>query len=102
APAPLARHPPSLHDALPILDTVANLNRSLDRAAMREFEQRVLFQMGATDSSQLIDSPAASRLGLHRALLYSEESGLMEKFRPYRSEEHTSELQSREISYAVF
>ncbi|MCA9286389.1 MAG: hypothetical protein KDA22_14280 [Phycisphaerales bacterium] len=65
------------------IDTVANLNRALDRQAMREFEQRVLFQMGGTDSSQLIDSPAATRLGLHRAILFSEESGVMEKFRPY-------------------
>jgi hypothetical protein len=31
----------------------------------------------------LIDGPAASRLGFHRALLANEESGLLEKFRPY-------------------
>ena len=39
--------------------------------------------MSATDSSSLIDSPAASRLGVHRALLYSDEQGTTEKFRPY-------------------
>jgi hypothetical protein len=39
--------------------------------------------MSGTDSSNLIDTPAASRLGVHRALLYSEEQGLLEKFRPY-------------------
>ena len=44
---------------------------------------KVLFQMGVNDSSTLIDSPAASRLGFHRALLANEESGLLEKFRPY-------------------
>ncbi len=65
------------------VDTVNNLSRSLDRQSMKEFEQRVLFQMGQADSSQLIDSPAASRLGLHRALFFSEESGALEKFRPY-------------------
>jgi hypothetical protein len=50
---------------------------------MRHFEMRVLFQMGVNDSSTLIDSPAASKLGLHRALYCSEEQGLVEKFRPY-------------------
>jgi S-DNA-T family DNA segregation ATPase FtsK/SpoIIIE len=64
-------------------DTAGNLNRCLDRQSLREFESRVLFQMGATDSSNLIDSPAASKLGLHRALFFSEEQGVVEKFRPY-------------------
>lgn len=65
-------------------DTWNNLTRSLDRGALREFEQRVLFQMNQADSSNLIDSPAASKLGMHRALLASEEEGKLEKFRPYR------------------
>ena len=64
-------------------DTVANLQRTIDRASMRELENKVLFQMGVNDSSTLIDSPVASRLGFHRALLANEESGLLEKFRPY-------------------
>lgn len=64
-------------------DTAAGLQRSVDRGAMREFEAKVLFQMGVNDSSTLIDSPAASRLGFHRALLASEEAGTTEKFRPY-------------------
>ena len=29
------------------------------------------------------DSPAASRLGVHRAILYDEGQGRLEKFRPY-------------------
>ena len=64
-------------------DTVSNLNRTLDRQGMGEFEMRVLFQMSAADSSQLIDSPAAGRLGENRAFFYSEEQGRLEKFRPY-------------------
>jgi hypothetical protein len=64
-------------------DTLANLQRVVDRQGMRNFEMRVLFQMSANDSSTLIDSPAASKLGLHRALFSSEEQGLVEKFRPY-------------------
>jgi hypothetical protein len=39
--------------------------------------------MSANDSSNLMDSPAASRLGQHRAILYSEELGQQERFRPY-------------------
>jgi S-DNA-T family DNA segregation ATPase FtsK/SpoIIIE len=39
--------------------------------------------MSAADSSHLIDSTSANQLGFHRALLYSEEQGGIEKFRPY-------------------
>ncbi len=64
-------------------DSLNNLNRSFDRQGLREFEIRVLFQMSANDSSTLIDSPAAGKLGEHRALFFSEEEGKLEKFRPY-------------------
>ncbi|MHC4443250.1 MAG: FtsK/SpoIIIE domain-containing protein [Planctomycetota bacterium] len=64
-------------------DTPASLERTLDRSSMREFDNRVLFQMSASDSSNLIDSPAANNLGHYRALFYSEEQGLLEKFRPF-------------------
>jgi len=40
---------------------------------LREFEMRVVFQMSAGDSSGLIDSPLASKLGMHRAFFHSEE-----------------------------
>ncbi len=64
-------------------DTPANLGRSIDRGGQREFGQRVLFQMSANDSSTLIDSPAAARLGKNRALYTTEEMPYPEKFRPY-------------------
>ncbi len=64
-------------------DTLGTLERTFDRQTIREFDHRVLFQMSASDSSTLIDSPAANQLGFHRALLYSEEQGGIEKFRPY-------------------
>src|SRR5438132_6344131 len=64
-------------------DTPSAVERTLERASMREFDHRVLFQMSANDSSNLIDSPAANKLGNNRALAYSEEQGVMEKFRPY-------------------
>lgn len=64
-------------------DTYATVQRWFDRQTIRDLDLRVLFQMSAGDSTNLMDSPAASRLGNHRALLYSEELGLSEKFRPY-------------------
>jgi DNA segregation ATPase FtsK/SpoIIIE, S-DNA-T family len=64
-------------------DTLSNLNRAFDRQSLREFDMRVLLQMGANDSTNLIDMPDASKLGMHRALLYSEETGTIEPFRPY-------------------
>jgi hypothetical protein len=64
-------------------DSLNNVNRCFDRAGLREFEMRVLFQMSATDSSVLIDTPLAAKLGLHRALFHSEDEGKLEKFRPY-------------------
>ena len=64
-------------------DSLNSLNRGLSRAAQREFDTRILFQMSANDSGQLIDSTTAADLGPGRALLYSEQTGVSEKFRPW-------------------
>jgi hypothetical protein len=64
-------------------DTLVSIDRTFERGIMREFDNRVLFQMSAADSSNLIDSPNANKLGYHKALVYSEEQGTMERFRPY-------------------
>ncbi len=64
-------------------DTYTNLTRTLDRRSLREFEMRVAMQMGAEDSANLIDTPAAGKLGLYRAYFYSEDEARLEKFRPY-------------------
>ena len=64
-------------------DTLANLSRQMERASIKEFELRVLFQMSASDSSVLVDNPKASRLGLYRALFYNQAEDVDEKFRPY-------------------
>ena len=64
-------------------DTNNSLQRAFDRAALREIEMRVVMQLNAADSSGLIDSPAASRLGTNRAILYLGDDGSTEKFRPY-------------------
>ena len=66
------RRPPPRRPGLGIhviawIDTATALDRTLDRGSMREFDNRILFQMSATDSSNLIDSPAANKLGTNRA-----------------------------------
>lgn len=65
------------------VDTAANLTRWMERSLLREFDARVLMQMSAADSSALIDAPTAASLGAGRALLFSEEAGVVEKFRPF-------------------
>ena len=65
------------------IDTANNAGRYLNRKAMAEFEMRIIFQMSANDSARMIDSPAAQDLGLYRALLYNEQAGTLETFRPY-------------------
>jgi hypothetical protein len=64
-------------------DSFSAVQRSFDRQVLREFALRVLLQMSANDSSHLIDSPIASKLGPHVAIFHNEEEGRLEKFRPY-------------------
>lgn len=64
-------------------DNFTNLNRWIDRNTMHDMAFRVLFQMSAGDSANLMDTADASRLGVYRAILYNEEQGEFEKFRPY-------------------
>jgi DNA segregation ATPase FtsK/SpoIIIE, S-DNA-T family len=82
--AAIMRDGPTVHvHVILTADTPTNLGRVVDRAGMREFGLRILFQMGVNDSSTLIDSPAAARLGRNRALFVTEETSQPEKFRPY-------------------
>ena len=64
-------------------ESYTNLMRWIDRPSLRDIESRVLFQMSSTDSSNLMDSSAASQLGQFRAMFYSEDRGRAERFRPY-------------------
>ena len=84
-------------------DTVNNLNRHFAHQVLREFEMRVLFQMSPADSGQMLDSPAASKLGPHRALFYSEEQNRLEKFRPYGmpSDEWLGEVREKLVRRAT-
>ncbi|MEZ6142615.1 MAG: FtsK/SpoIIIE domain-containing protein [Zavarzinella sp.] len=65
-------------------DSTANILRAVDRQGLREFSQRILFQMSANDSSLLIDTPVANRLSRYRAISYTDETGQLEKFRPFK------------------
>jgi hypothetical protein len=89
-PSPSERFAALLRDGPPVgihiviwCDSLTNLNRAFERPQLREFAQRVLFQMSATDSSTLMDTPAASKLGRNRALYLQEDQERPEKFRPY-------------------
>jgi hypothetical protein len=89
-PTPSERFAAILRDGPPVgihvviwCDSLTNLNRAFERPQLREFAQRVLFQMSATDSSTLMDTPAASKLGRNRALYLQEDQERPEKFRPY-------------------
>jgi hypothetical protein len=64
-------------------DSFTAVQRSFDRQSLREFSLRVLMQMSANDSSHLIDSPIASKLGPNVSIFHNEEEGRLEKFRPY-------------------
>ncbi len=65
------------------VDTFNTIERIIDRQTLREFNNRVLFQMSTADSSNLVDNPIANQLGFQRALFYNEEQGILEKFRFY-------------------
>ena len=67
-------------------DSYNNLTRWFSRQTLRDISYRVVFQMSAGDSSNLIDSAAASHLGSYRAILYDDERGEYERFRPYSAD----------------
>ncbi len=64
-------------------ENYSTVNRWLSRTAMREIEVRLLMQMGANDSTNLIESVAASRLGEKVMLAHDEATGQSQGFRPF-------------------
>ena len=56
------------------------------RSSPREIEIRMLMQMSANDSTNLVDSIAASRLGDHVMLLFDEATGQEQRFRPFNND----------------
>ena len=64
-------------------ESYSTVNRWLSRTAFREMEIRLLMQMSGNDSTNLIDSVSASKLGDHVMLLYDEATGQEHRFRPF-------------------
>lgn len=64
-------------------DTATTLSRWLPRNAMRDIEIRILMQMSASDSNQLIDSSLANKLDRYVLLVHDDSDGKSVKFRPY-------------------
>lgn len=65
-------------------DTYSNFERVFQRNDVEEFSLRVALQMSESDSRSMVDSPAASELGVQRAIFFDDEKhGRLEKFRPY-------------------
>lgn len=73
-------------------DTAGTLSRWLSRQSVRDGELRVLMQMSANDSNQLIDSNIANRLEPHVALIQDDMDGKPIKFRPFSLETVLSKL----------
>ena len=73
--------PPAHVYCLLVCGGVEILTRWLPRQSQHDVELRVLGQLNASDSSLLIDSPAASELSTATMLLYDEPAGRMSKFR---------------------
>lgn len=64
-------------------DSAGTLGRWLSRQSLRDVEVRILMQMSASDSNQLIDSNVANRLDKYVALVHDDVEGKAIKFRPF-------------------
>lgn len=64
-------------------ENYSTIGRWLSRTALRELEIRLLMQMSGNDSTHLIESIAASRLGDQVMLAFDEATGLEQRFRPF-------------------
>ncbi|MEM1026795.1 MAG: FtsK/SpoIIIE domain-containing protein [Planctomycetota bacterium] len=64
-------------------DRAVSVDAVFDRRDLREIDSRILFQMSANDSAQIMDSTDANELGSFRALLQREDRGTVTRFRPY-------------------
>jgi hypothetical protein len=64
-------------------DTFSNSMRWLSNSLLREFDSRIAFRLNQTDSSSLIDTPAAASLSPGRAILYRDQTGAADRFRPF-------------------
>ncbi len=73
--------PPSGVFVILICGSAETLTRWLPRSSKHDLELKILGQMNQSDSSMLIDSPAASELSAATLLLYDDSDGRITKFR---------------------
>lgn len=64
-------------------DTFSNAMRWLSTSLLREFDNRIAFRLNQTDSASLIDTPVAASLSQGRAILYRDQTGSADRFRPF-------------------
>ncbi len=64
-------------------DTFSNAMRWLSTSLLREFDNRIAFRLNQTDSASLIDTPVAAALSPGRAILYRDQTGTADRFRPF-------------------
>ncbi|MFN9719767.1 MAG: FtsK/SpoIIIE domain-containing protein, partial [Planctomycetota bacterium] len=64
-------------------DTFGNAMRWLSNSLLREFDNRIAFRLNQTDSASLIDTPTAASLTQGRAILYRDQTGVADRFRPF-------------------
>lgn len=64
-----------------VCGSTETLSRWLPRGSQHDLELRILGRLNATDSSSLIDSPAAADLSAATMLLYDDADGRISKFR---------------------
>ena len=64
-------------------DTFSNAMRWLSTSLLREFDNRIAFRLNQTDSASLIDTPVAAALSPGRAILYRDQTGSADRFRPF-------------------
>ena len=75
-------------------DSATSLSRWLSRASLRDIEIRILSQMSAADSNQLIDSNTANRLDKFIMLVHDDIDGKSIKFRPFMLESILNQTRS--------
>ena len=73
-------------------DSAGTIARWVSRQSLRDIELRILMQMSASDSNQLIDSNAANRLDRYVVLIQDDIEGKPIKFRPFELESVIAKL----------
>ena len=73
-------------------DSAGTIARWVSRQSLRDIELRILMQMSASDSNQLIDSNAANRLDRYVVLIQDDIEGKPIQFRPFELESVIAKL----------